>query len=200
MKTKLLLLISIFGLSNLYFSQKYDKAATISNQDIKVVYAGIPMTFRAAAMGNYENVYVSPSTVTATTEQVGTYITVNCIGVDKKGKEKVIGSEKYLVKRTPKPELKWGGFLDNERVSSFSPELSVAFGDNIPFAKEKAKFNVESYVISVSGLKGTLEGTGSEISEIHLEALKNIAKGSKVAIQVRYSGTASGMLSAMFEL
>jgi|688.fasta_scaffold103212_3 hypothetical protein len=200
MKTKFLLLISIFSLSNLYFSQKYEKEATISNQDIKVVYAGIPMSFSASAMGNYENVYVSPEVIVPTQDQVGSYVTINCIGVDKKGKEKVIGSEKYLVKPTPKPELKWGGFLDNERVSSFSPELSVAFGDNIPFVKEKGNFTVESYVIAVSGLKGTLNGEGSEISEIHLVALKNITKGSKVAIQVKYSGTSSGMLSAMFEL
>jgi hypothetical protein len=200
MKTKFLLLISIFGLSNLYFSQKYAKEATISNQDIKVVYAGIQMSFSASAMGNYENVYVSPEVIVPTQDQVGSYVTINCIGVDKKGKEKVIGSEKYLVKPTPKPNLYLGDFEDGSILDSIPAVLRVSYGDNIPFSPSKGSFNITQYSIVVSGLKGSLEGEGSEISELHLEALKSITKGSKVSIQVRYSGNSSGLVTAMFEL
>ena len=105
-----------------------------------------------------------------------------------------------MIKSAPKPELSWVGFTDGSTVSAFSQTLSVGYGDNVPYGKGKDNFIVDGYSIVVSGLKGSLEGEGSEISELHLEALKAISIGNKVSISVKYTGNSSGRVTAMFEL
>jgi hypothetical protein len=137
---------------------------------------------------------------TAPAGSAGSIITVQCTGITLKGKEVPLGVKRFTVKKAPKPGLYWNDVTDGEVANKLAGSLVVRYDDNVPFTPAKGSFTVESYVIAVSGLKGTLNGEGSEISEIHLVALKNITKGSKVAIQVKYSGTSSGMLSAMFEL
>jgi hypothetical protein len=77
--------------------------------------------------------------------------------------------------------------------------LKVSFGDNIPFSSAKGKFEVTSYSISVSGIKGSLDGAGNTISEAHLKILSGAARGSAFSVQVKYSGTSTGIVSAMFK-
>jgi hypothetical protein len=145
---------------------------------------------------NEEGKYI----VTPTQSQVGTQLSISVEEKDKKGNYKVVHTTNFLIKQAPKPELSWGGFTDGSTVSALSQTLSVGYGDNVPFGKGKDNFLVDSYSIVVSGLKGSLEGEGSEISELHLEALKAISKGSKVSISIKYSGNSSGRVTAMFEL
>jgi hypothetical protein len=194
--------VSFLSISILSYSQSEfnSKTASIETPEIMVFYEGIPIEINAQAIG-YKEVKLSvPNPYIAPPGTAGKSVTVQCTGVTLKGKEVPLGSKTFVVKKAPKPTLLWGDNEEGSLVSTFSTNLKVGYGDNVPFNSSKGSFTVTSYTISVPGLQGTLEGEGSEISEIHLEALKSIAKGSKVAIQVKYSGTSSGMLSAMFEL
>ena len=191
------LLICIFQFS---VAQKNDKEAVIELEGMDVVYVGIPMAFQAGGGGaGYNNVKVSPETINATPQQIGQYITVQCIGTNKNGKEVVLGEKKYLVKPTPKPNLYLGEFDEGATLDSIPSMLKVSFGDNIPFSSAKGKFEVTSYSISVSGIKGSLDGAGNTISEAHLKILSGAARGSAFSVQVKYSGTTTGIVSAMFK-
>lgn len=178
---------------------KSSDKATIMCEDIQVVYAGIPMKFSASASGMYRSVTCSPSIVNASQSQVGSKISVSASGVDKSGKTVSLGSQSYTVKPTPKPEIFWNGVADGGRANKGAGNLSCAFGNTVPFDKSKGSFTVVSYIISVSGLKGSLEGPGGVIQPAHLNAIKNAGSG-KCSISVRYSGTAAGRTTAMFDI
>ena len=130
----------------------------------------------------------------------GQYITVTCTGITLNGKEVPLGLKRFMVKKAPKPEIYWGNSSSGEKVNEFSSYLKVGYSDNVPFGIGMANFKVEKYYIVVPGMKGTLEGEGSEISELHLGALKALPKGSKVSIQVICSGPYNGTVDALFEL
>jgi len=188
-------------IASLFFSSfgVWGQSYGIELPDMNVVYVGIPMEFTGGACGDYKSVTVSPKIVTASQAQVGTYITVGCSAIDNKGKSVILAGRKFLVKATPKPELLWNGVAEGGRGNKNAGNLTCAFSSNVPFDPSKGKFTVESYSIIVSGIKGSLEGTGGTISPAHLNALKEINEG-KVTISVKYSGTAEGRVSAMFDI
>ena len=169
----------------------------IETPDMNVVFAGIPSTFTGGACGDYKKVTVSPSTVTASTAQIGSYVTVLATAIDKSGKSVSLGSQKFLVKATPKPELFWNGIGDGGSATKGSGgSLTCRFGDNVPFDPSLGKFTITGYTITLDGLKGSLQGSGSTISEAHLNVLKNMT--GRATINVRYTGTAGGTITAMF--
>jgi hypothetical protein len=191
------LLICIFQFS---VAQKNDKEAVIELEGMDVVYVGIPMAFQAGGGGaGYNNVKVSPETINATPQQIGQYITVQCIGTNKNEKEVVLGEKKYLVKPTPKPNLYLGEFDEGATLDSIPSLLNMKLGDYIPFDKSKTKFDIVSYSIAVSGVKGSLDGVGNTISDAHLKILSGAARGGAFSVQVKYSGTSQGIVSAMFK-
>jgi hypothetical protein len=200
---KKLILAGQFFLATFVFSQEYNsKSAIIETPEMQVFYEGIPILFNVEAFGEYKDLQLNiPNPYTAAPGTAGSVVEVTCTAINKKGKRvNLEGSRKFYVKRTPKPELFWGGLSDGTVDSVLSQTLSVGYGSNVPFGKGKDNFTVESYSIVVSGIKGSLDGTGSEISELHLKALKSISKKNKALIQVRYSGNSSGLVAAMFEL
>jgi len=176
---------------------KSEGTAAIVCEDLKVVYVGIPMSFKCGATGMYKNVSCSPSTVTATAGQKT--VTVSASGTDLKGNRVSLGSMTYVVKPCPKPELYWNGTADGNRGNKNGGSLTCAFGTNVPFSPDKGKFSVISYTISISGVKGSLEGSGSSISPAHLNILKSAPPG-KCSISVKYSGTAQGRVTAMYDI
>ena len=198
---------AVFGIFTA-FGQVNEVTGHVQNTSISVLYAGVPHEIVPFGGKNCENVRIAgiqkneegKYIVTPTQSQVGTQLSISVEEKDKKGNYKVVHTTNYMIKPAPKPELSWGGLTDGSTVSALSQILSVGYGDNVPFGKGKDNFTVEGYSIVVSGLKGSLEGEGNEISELHVEALKAISKGSKVSISVRYSGNASGYVSAMFDL
>ena len=100
-------------------------------------------------------------------------------------------------KQDPKPELFWNGVAENGRAMKSAGALACRYGDNVPFSPSKGSFSIVNYSITVSGMKGTLDGQGSTISAAHLNALKAVS-GGKIAVQVRYAGTGTGYLTATF--
>lgn len=200
---KKLILVGQIFLATISHGQEYNsKSAIIETPEMQVFYEGIPILLNVEAFGEFKDLQLNiPNPYTAAPGSAGSVVTVTCSAVNKKGKRvQLEGVRKFTVKKTPKPELSWGGFEEGKTISVLPSRLTVEYGDNIPFGKSMSNFTVESYSIIVQGLKGSLEGTGSEISELHLEALKEISKGKKVSISVKYSGTSSGYISAMYEL
>jgi hypothetical protein len=191
---KVIVIASLFFCSFGAWGQSYG----IEIPDMNVVYAGIPMDFTGGACGDYKSVTVSPKIVTASQAQVGSFITINATAIDNKGRSVSLAGRKFLVKATPKPELYWNGISEGQANKS-TGSLTCRFGDNVPFSPSLGKFTVESYSIMISGVKGSLDGTGGTISPAHLNALKEIKEG-KITISVKYSGTAEGRVSAMFEI
>jgi len=175
-----------------------EKEASIETPEMQVFYEGIPIELKASATGMYKNVRMSvPSPYTAAAGSAGQVITVSLSGTDSKGSSVGLGSKKFTVKKAPKPELTWNGVADGGRAMKAGGSLACAYGNNVPFSPTKGKFSIVNYSITVSGLKGTLDGNGSTISAAHLNALKAVS-GGKIAVQVRYAGTSSGYLSASF--
>jgi hypothetical protein len=125
-KISYLIVLFVF-LVQISFSQNNASYAVIEQEGMDVVYVGIPMDFSAGGGGaGYVDVKASPSVVVATADQVGKYITVQCIGKDKKGKEVVLGEKKYLVKPTPKPNLFLGDFEEGATLDSLPNLLKVS--------------------------------------------------------------------------
>lgn len=192
---KVIVIASLFFCSFGAWGQSYG----IEIPDMNVVYAGIPMEIKGGVCGNYKSVNVNPNIINAPQSMVGLSVSVIISAKDSQGTNVSLGSKRFIVKPTPKPELLWNGVADGGRGIKSAGNLTCAFGSNVPFDPSKGQFAVESYSIIVSGIKGSLEGTGGTISPAHLNALKEIKEG-KVTISVKYSGTAEGRVSAMFEI
>jgi hypothetical protein len=172
----------------------------IESRDIMVVYAGIPATFKAGASGEYTDVIATPSTVLASQFQIGQMITVSASGKDKKGNAVSLGRRSYKVKKAPKPDLYWNGIPDGGQANKNAGALSCRYGDNVPFDPSLAQFEVVGYTITLNGIKGSLEGSGSSISASHMEILKSAAEGSIVTISVRVSGPYEGLVNSSFKI
>ncbi len=178
----------------------------IQNTGMSILYAGIPIKMEPFGGKNCETIRLvgcekaedGSYFYTATQSQVGQTVSISVEEKDKKGNYKVVHTWQYLVKPAPTPELMWGDLTDGGKVSSWVSNLTVAYGNNVLLSGKN--FTVEGYSIVASGVKGTLEGTGSEISEIHLLALKSLPSGTMVSISVKYTGTGAGRRTAMFEL
>ena len=172
----------------------------ISCEDIMVVYAGIPATFKAGASGEYTDIIATPSTILASQGQIGQRITVSASGKDKKGNTVNLGSRNYIVKKAPKPELYWNGIPDGGQANKNAGALSCRYGNNVPFDPSLAQFEVVSYTITLEGIKGSLDGSGSSISPAHISILKSAAEGSIVTISVRVSGPYEGLVNSSFKI
>jgi hypothetical protein len=176
-----------------------EKEAAIETPEMQVFYEGIPIELRASATGMYKKVSMSvPSPYTAPAGSAGKEILVSLTGTDASGKSVSLGSKKFKVKKAPSPELTWNGIAEGGRAIKTAGNLACAYGDNVPFLPSKGKFSIVNYSITVSGIKGSLDGSGSSISPAHLGILKGVT-GGNITVQVRYAGTSGGLRSATFK-
>ncbi len=202
MKTQFLIFVLIFGLFPTLTAQQNSITAAIETPEMQVFYEGIPCELYPQEFGEYSDIELNiPNPYVAAIGTAGTAVIVTCTGVNKKGKRvQLKGSKQFLVKKAPKPNLYLDGFSDGSMVSLLNGELKVSYDDNVPFSNSINNFSAISYCIMVTNLKGTLEGTGSRISENHIQTLKNLPVGSRISVLVKYTGTMNGLLSAIFEL
>jgi serine/threonine protein kinase len=98
-----------------------------------------------------------------------------------------------------KPVLYWNGLSEGARANKAGGLLRCSFSNNVPKKYQKNGFIIVSYKIVLPGLKTSLEGSGSYISPAHLNILKSMPSG-KCSISVRYTGSAQGIVTAMFYL
>jgi hypothetical protein len=101
------------------------------------------------------------------------------------------------VKPAPRPELFWNGVANGGNANKSGGQLVVKYGDNVPFSPSKGQFTISSYVISVSGLKGVLKGSGSVISAADMNTLRGLSGGA-ISIKVQYNGTKSGQETCQY--
>ena len=202
MKVNFLVTMIILVISHIGKAQANSYLGAIETPEIQVFYEGIPTQLYVQAIGEYTDVQLNiPNPYVAAIGTAGTAVIVTCTGVNKKGKRvQLKGSKQFLVKKAPKPNLYLDGFSDGSMVSLLNGELKVSYDDNVPFSNAINNFSAISYCIMVTNLKGTLEGTGSRISENHIQTLKNLPIGSRISVLVKYTGTMNGLLSAIFEL
>ena len=202
MKVNFLVTMIILVISHIGKAQANSYLGAIETPEIQVFYEGIPCELYPQAFGEYSDIELNiPNPYVAAIGTAGTAVIVTCTGVNKKGKRvQLKGSKQFLVKKAPKPNLYLDGFSDGSMVSLLNGELKVSYDDNVPFSNAINNFSAISYCIMVTNLKGTLEGTGSRISENHIQALKNLPVGSRISVLVKYTGTMNGLLSAIFEL
>jgi hypothetical protein len=173
----------------------------IETPEMLVFYEGIPIELKSWATGDYKKVNMSvPSPVTAAQGSAGSTVTVSLTGTDSKGSSVSLGSKKFTVKKAPKPQLVWGGVEDAGRANRSTSSLACRYGDNVPFRPSKGSFEILSYSITIDGVKGSLDGLGSEISASHLSILKSIEGESRVTITVKYTGSGNGIVSSSFQL
>jgi hypothetical protein len=179
-------------------AQKADKEAVVETPEMHVFYEGIPIELKASANGDYKKVTMSvPSPYTAAPGTAGQIIVVTLSGTDSKGKSVSLGSKKFLVKKAPKPELVWNG-ISSGRANKSAGALTCRYGNDVPFNPSKGYFSINQYYITAEGLSTVLSGAGSTISPDHLAILKGLKEGSKITIQVQYTGSGSGTVSAIF--
>jgi hypothetical protein len=180
-------------------AQRAEKEAVVETPEMHVFYEGIPIELKASANGDYKKVTMSvPSPYTAAPGTAGQTIVVTLSGTDSKGKSVSLGSKKFLVKKAPKPELVWNGISSGERANKSGGALMCRYGNDVPFNPSKGYFSINQYYITAEGLSTVLSGAGSTISSDHLAILKGLKEGSKIAIQVQYTGSGSGTVSAIF--
>jgi hypothetical protein len=172
----------------------------IQCKDMMVIYAGIPSSFKAGASGEYTDVVAAPSMALASQSQIGQYISICATGKDKKGASVALGCNKYLVKKAPKPDLFWNGIAEDGQANTSSGSLGCRYGNNVPFDPSLAQFQILSYSITIDGIKGSLDGSGSSISPAHLEILKSVSQGSVVIISTRVSGPYEGLVTSTFKI
>lgn len=192
----------VFLITCLFFSSlgTWGQGFLIETPEMLVFYEGIPIEIQACATGDYKNVVMSvPSPYTAPIGSAGQTIVVSLSGIDKTGTAVSLGTKKFLVKKAPKPVLVWGGVEDGGRANRSSGALACLYGNNVPFSPSKGRFEILSYSISVDGVIGSLEGSGSTISDSHLTALKAFEGEGRITITVRYTGSGNGMVSGSFQ-
>jgi hypothetical protein len=196
---KTIVFIFLVFICKSYFAQSTYEEAVIETPEMQVLYEGIPIELRVAATGEYKEVRMSvPSPYTAPKGSAGSMITVSITGVDAEGNYVSLGSRKFFIKKLPKPELSWNGVTEGGYAIKSAGSLSCSFGNNVPFSPSKGMFSVVNYSITMDGIKGSLCGSGSVISAQHLKILRDF-KGANINIQVRYTGTGEGLVSAIFK-
>ena len=202
MKVNFLVTMIILVISHIGKAQANSYLGAIETPEIQVFYEGIPTQLYVQAIGEYTDVQLNiPNPYTAKIGTAGSIVTVTCTGVNKRGKRvQLEGQRRFTVKKAPKPNLYIDGFSDGSMITLLKGELKVSYDDNVPFSNSLNNFSAISYCIMVTNLKGTLEGTGSRISENHIQTLKNLPVGSRISVLVKYTGTTYGLLSAIFEL
>jgi hypothetical protein len=179
-------------IASLFFSSlgAWGQGFLIETPEMLVFYEGIPIELKSWATGDYKKVNMSvPSPFTAAQGSAGSTVTVSLTGTDSKGSSVSLGSKKFTVK-----------VEDGGRANRSTSSLACRYGDNVPFSPSKGRFEILSYSITIDGVKGSLDGLGSEISASHLSILKSIEGESRVTITVKYTGSGNGIVSSSFQL
>lgn len=146
-----------------------EPSATISNEDLNVIYMGVDNNFRISAPGvAAENLVVSVSGARCTSPSKGKYVitttSFNEVTVSVKakidGKEMVMGVNKFRVKKLPDPMpyLQYTAKDGNEKQANggYVPLSTLANARLIasqgPDALVKANFRILSFTMLVKGL------------------------------------------------
>jgi gliding motility-associated protein GldM len=172
---------------------------TVALPDMRVLYRGYDNVVEAVASG-YDQTTVSGNGVTLTKSGnvwIGTPGAGKTCSITVSGKSSLtnksvnLGTFDFQIQPMPKAEIFWGTYADGDQASSRSAKMLYAkYGPGIPLTK--AQFQVNKWILSVSGSGKTFAGTGNTLSADALKVLGAAPKGSIATFSCIYSGTGTG--------
>lgn len=101
----------------------------------------------------------------------------------------------------PPAQIYWGSHSDGDLITNrYIRKLIAQYDETVILTK--VKFNVEKWVVSISGNEQTFIGNGNTLSEDVLEIIKNSPAGTEIKISCVYSGTgvSNKLASSSFKL
>jgi hypothetical protein len=172
---------------------------TVALPDMRVLYRGYDNVVEAVASG-YDQTNASGSGVTLKktgnvwigTPGGGKTCTITVSGKSSITNKSVnLGTFEFQIQPMPKAEIFWGTYADGDQASSRTAKMLYAkYGPGIPLTK--AKFQVQKWILSVSGSGKTFSGTGNTLSGDALKILAAAPKGSIATFSCIYAGTGTG--------
>jgi gliding motility-associated protein GldM len=172
---------------------------SVALPDMRVLYRGYENAVEAVASG-YDQTNVSGEGVTLNkngnqwiaTPGGGKSCTITVSGKSSITNKSVnLGRFEFQIQPMPKAEVFWGTYADGDQASSRTAKMLYAkYGPGIPLTK--AKFQVNKWILSISGLGKTFSGTGNVVSADALKVLGAAPKGSIATFSCIYSGTGTG--------
>jgi gliding motility-associated protein GldM len=172
---------------------------TVSLPDMRVLYRGYSNVVEALASG-YDQTNVSGNGVSLVksgatwigTPGAGKKCTITVSGKSSVTNKSVnLGTFEFEIQPMPKAEIFWGAYADGDKATSRTAKLLYAkYGPGIPLTK--AKFNVEKWILSVTGAPKSISGTGSNLTDEALRLLKAAPSGAIATFSCIYKGTGTG--------
>jgi gliding motility-associated protein GldM len=177
--------------------EKQDKLTpnvAITNRDLAVVYKGYPHTFMITST-TVPAAQLSMSASGATVSKIspglfrvvatnapGSEVTINVSGTYQ-GKSMSLGSEKFRVKKLPKPHASLssggkeltGGRVGRKQLVNQAAEVTAGYGED---AIINANFTVTGFQIYADGR--TAESKSSHFTGEQMQLLNSLSKGSQV--------------------
>lgn len=172
---------------------------TVALPDMRVLYRGYSNVVEAVASG-YDQTNVSGNGVSLVksgatwigTPGAGKTCTITVSGKSSVTNKSVnLGTFEFQIQPMPKAEIFWGAYADGDKATTRTAKLLYAkYGPGIPLTK--AKFQVQKWILSVSGAPKPISGSGSSLSDDAMRLLKAAPAGSIATFSCIYSGTGTG--------
>lgn len=172
---------------------------TVALPDMRVLYRGYANVVEAVASG-YDQTNVSGNGVSLVksgatwigTPGAGKTCTITVSGKSSVTNKSVnLGTFEFQIQPMPKAEIFWGAYADGDKATTRTAKLLYAkYGPGIPLTK--AKFQVQKWILSVSGAPKPISGSGSTLSDDAMRLLKAAPAGSIATFSCIYSGTGTG--------
>lgn len=172
---------------------------TVALPDMRVLYRGYSNVVEAVASG-YDQTNVSGngvSLVKSGTTWIGTPGGGKTCTITVSGKSSItnksvnLGTFEFQIQPMPKAEIFWGAYADGDKATTRTARMLYAkYGPGIPLTK--AKFEVEKWILSITGAPRPVSGSGSNLSEEALRLLKGAPAGAIATFSCIYKGTGTG--------
>lgn len=172
---------------------------TVALPDMRVLYRGYSNVVEAVASG-YDQTNVSGNGVSLVksgatwigTPGAGKTCTITVSGKSSITNKSVnLGTFEFQIQPMPKAEIFWGAYADGDKATTRTARILYAkYGPGIPLTK--AKFEVEKWILSITGAPRPVSGSGQNLSEEALRLLKGAPTGAIATFSCIYKGTGTG--------
>lgn len=193
--------VSIKNRSGIKRTMKWEKTVTVMKPSgsielpqLNVLYRGYDNVVNATASG-FPKTMLSGSGASLTPASNGMYharptgsgrtASLTVSGQTADGKKVALKTVQYRVMNLPKPTMYWGAVEDGNPGNKGEKNIFTKYGNDIPL---EAKFKIKSWVVSVQGAKGQVEGIGGKLSEKALAMFRAVGSGKRVNFNLKVLG------------
>jgi gliding motility-associated protein GldM len=172
---------------------------TVALPDMRVLYRGYDNVVEAVASG-YDQTNVSGNGVTLTKKGpvwIGKPGAGKTCKITVSGKSSItnksvnLGTFEFQIQPMPKAEIFWGAYADGDKATTRTARILYAkYGPGIPLTK--AKFEVDKWILSITGAPKPISGSGPNLTEDAMRLLKAAPAGSIATFSCIYKGTGTG--------